>query len=436
MRNSLAHQFRLARFWVSEHAYRDTYVAWDKPLGKLAVVLFLLDIIFMTRFYALSNLAETLLFFLFLTNSSLRIAFLRTLTDPVVAALMLFFCWTLVSGLWSAASLGDILNDWWGWRKLLLLPIGLVLLSDKKVFVAGCYVLFGVGVAFLTTSIVVWSLDIPVFWGRPYNYMLQNHNAQGLYFAILGSSILMSVRLLKAHWAVRGAFGLLGLAFWIFTLSYGSSRTGYIAVVIAMAIYAFWVSGRLYGLLIGVCIAAAVIYISPTANHRVNLAVNEVLIGLAPEGGQIKSGSIRAVMWKNTIDLIGDNWLLGTGASSFKKEYARVVSDVSGWRGTITDDPHNHFLHIWAEYGLVGVLFFSAFLIASFCRGNFFDFWGVLLLTILCISCVVGIFNGVFGSPVEGRTIQFGLAFCLSGLTNDFGLPKRRWRYEPTFKNT
>ena len=68
-------------------------------------------------------------------------------------------------------------------------------------------------------------------------------------------------------------------------------------------------------------------------------------------------------MWDNTLDMIGDKPLLGSGAGSFEDDYGKVAqAKATGWRAKRSSDPHQQYLHIAAEFGLVGLGFFLLFL--------------------------------------------------------------------------
>lgn len=411
--------------WLKSNRYSSGFRSWDSSVGKCAVFLYLSDILFMTRFYALSNLVETILFGLFLFSPVLRREFVKSVHDPLVACLMMFFLWALASGLWSSAQIFDILDDWWGWRKLLLLPIGLVLLNDVRVLKAGVIVFLSVGLMFFAIATTTWAWGFGEVWERPYTHMLQNHNAQGVYFAILGTAFLLCAKVVKQ----RGQSTLLllvGLGLLMFTAWVGSSRSGYVSFLIGLSIaFFFWSNSRWYGIVIGVVLAGSVLVFSPTANQRVNQAVSEIVMGAQPDQGYASSGSIRIVMWQNTLEIIKDHWLIGTGADGFKAAYLDEVAGVTGWRSTPTDDPHNHFLHILAEYGVVGLGLFFCFELMLLLRADINTMWGLTLLAILLISNAVGMFNGVFGSSIEGRIIQFSFALCLAAQVH---FPNRRHR--------
>ena len=115
--------------------------------------------------------------------------------------------------------------------------------------------------------------------------------------------------------------------------------------------------------------------------------------------------------------------LFGTGAGSFKYGYSEVVADVQGWPGLVSDDPHQQFLHICAEYGLVGLIIFLAALLAIAASGSTSSFHvgKIILMCFLLGSIANSFFNGHFSSFVEGRFAWIFLFALCSGTDDRFG---------------
>lgn len=404
------------RSFYNENAYSTQFQAFDSVVGKIASILFVSNIFFMTRAYALSNLVETVLFGLFLFTPSLRQEFIRTLRDPLLVPLAGYFCWALLSGLWGGGTILEILHDWWGWRKLLLLPIGLVLLQDRRVLKASVWVALLVGLFFFGLASTAWILDLGNIWQRPYTSVLQNHNAQGIYFSIFSIAIVLSAFEAKCHISIRLAMILTGIGLILFTIFLGSSRSGYVAALIASTCCLLFLFRRRKSMLVLAALFPVVALLSsPYANDRIHQAVSEMLLGAADQGGESKtSGGIRVVMWKNTLNIIGDHWLIGTGAGGFDKAYAEEVQGQSGWRAVASDNPHSHYLHVWAEYGLVGLLLFLWFLLGVGVRSDLGSPWGWILLATLLIAFCLGVFDGVFGSAINGRIILLSFVISLA----------------------
>src|SRR5205814_9338384 len=74
---------------------------------------------------------------------------------------------------------------------------------------------------------------------------------------------------------------------------------------------------------------------------------------------------VRIHFWKNTVGMIRDRPLLGVGTAGFETEYRSRVAGRTGMAGRVTADPHNQFMKIAAEQGLVGFAVFLAFLGAA-----------------------------------------------------------------------
>jgi O-antigen ligase len=111
---------------------------------------------------------------------------------------------------------------------------------------------------------------------------------------------------------------------------------------------------------------------------------------------------IRRVMWTNTIKIISQYPLMGTGSGSFADAYAETVKDQTGWRAQNTDDPHQQYLHIWAEHGIIG-LFIFLLLISAMASASKNRILLALSLSLLAGTALNSLFNGHFSAFVEGR---------------------------------
>lgn len=79
----------------------------------------------------------------------------------------------------------------------------------------------------------------------------------------------------------------------------------------------------------------------------------------ADEGGA--SSSERIQFWRGALKLIKDHPLLGSGAQSFKYLYPRYQEKF----GITWDHPHNIFLKIGVENGVIAMIFFALFIIGA-----------------------------------------------------------------------
>lgn len=402
------------RAYYRHYRYIPEIRIWDSPAGMAAAVIYISNMFFMTRAYAVSNVLETLLFGLFIFSPILRGQLLKVLKDPAIVPLNLFFLWALISGFWGYGSFLEIVDDWWGWRKLLLLPIGMVVLSDARVLKVAFAVALSVALLFLSLAYLAWILEIHSIWGRHYTSVLQNHNAQGIYFSLAAIGLIASNAISESKGVAFFLKVLLAGALIAFTIFLGSSRSGYVSAALAIFfIVMMIVRHKFLAILMSGFLVVALVLSSSMATYRIEQAISGVVVGSAEMGGDASSGSVRVVLWKNTVEIIKDHWLFGTGAAGFDEAYEEKVSGEAGWRGLSSDNPHGHYLHVWAEYGLIGLGLFLWFFLAIFLRADLRSPWGVALIATLCVACVIGLFDGVIGSAINGRIFIITFAIFL-----------------------
>jgi O-antigen ligase len=197
------------------------------------------------------------------------------------------------------------------------------------------------------------------------------------------------------------------------------SRTGYLALVVmsvalvAGLVGATWRTRLLAGLAILACIAA-VLATSAHVRQRIAEALND--IATVDEAPVATQAGARVVMWRTTVRMIRDNPVLGVGTGGFQDGYRRYVQGVAGWQGTESGDPHNQFLKIQAEQGLIGLLAFLFFIYRSLAFAAPAP-WRQLAAAGLLGWCAVSLANSDFSTHVEGRLIFFWVGAMLGGGT-------------------
>jgi O-antigen ligase len=82
--------------------------------------------------------------------------------------------------------------------------------------------------------------------------------------------------------------------------------------------------------------------------------------------------------------------------------------------GMPTHDPHNQFLKIAAEHGLLGLAVFLALLAAAFRQRGAPPPYRLLGLGVLAAWCATSLFNSHFSTFAEGRFIWLWLGACLA----------------------
>lgn len=92
-------------------------------------------------------------------------------------------------------------------------------------------------------------------------------------------------------------------------------------------------------------------------DHRLQSIVTDV---------QASSLSIRWYIWKDTVRILNDRWLIGVGNDNMQIQYPKYYGAESNRpqiaRSTYADRAHNHILDTWLSFGLFGVMSLYALL--------------------------------------------------------------------------
>jgi O-antigen ligase len=327
------------------------------------------------------------------------------MSQLVGKALLLFIAVILLDVLYSSAPWPERWASVWSWRKLLWGFIVLGLFADEQwkfrfikffVIVAACG---------LTLSYIGWSGLIPSKTNHFPGVFFTNHATQGMTFALATLCCLAMARIVRPEWRKLCYFG--ACAFLVNVVFTSMSRSSYLAIFCVMLVWCVRTYGRKSFLLAGggvVALALALVSLSPNLRDRIGIGVNEVKsYQTAPD---LTSAGVRVVFFKNALELFKDKPVLGYGTGSFAKEYReRFGSAEQGWRGSVTSDPHNQYLFILVENGLLGLCVFFILLGVSFYMSRGPGPYRSVMQGALLAWCVSSLFSSHFRTFPEGHLI-------------------------------
>jgi O-antigen ligase len=281
----------------------------------------------------------------------------------LLAVLLVAALWGLVLGVAPArAGMGLV-----GWRILLLIPLVLALFDDPQAqrrFAFGVVIFAVVGALASLVAIAAGFTKIEPYPG----VVLRNQVTQAMIFAA-GALIALVLAALDRSLSQRARVllalgGGLLLAMLVFLQS---GRSGFVAfAVAAMTVLLVGLRGRQrLGALLALPLVIALLFAaSPRLQERFALGAQELRnVAQLPD---VTSMGIRVVIWQTTAELIQARPLLGYGLGGYAPAYATRIAQKhsDGWRAIVTVDPHNQYLYVWAEAGLLGLLAFLGFLVA------------------------------------------------------------------------
>jgi len=225
--------------------------------------------------------------------------------------------------------------------------------------------LYGIVVHFKCPEQVLWTERYTVYEGRLMStYICPNHFAHLMQMLLPFCLALLFIPQAGIYLKV-----LAGYSFLVFlpTLFLTESRAGWLGAIAAtgvvVCLMALRKSKRLFLLLAILVPLCSVLLLlgawqySETFQRRMQPVVT-FLQGQATEGIGSEARDFRPQTWMDTIDLIKDAPLYGHGAGNYRYTFPEHRKRFKGQR-TVTGHPHNEYLELPADHGLVGFGLFA-----------------------------------------------------------------------------
>jgi O-antigen ligase len=309
------------------------------------------------------------------------------------------------------------LNNILSWRKFLLLPIGYILFQNYKIqkdkaFKIIFYFIFG-----LTIINLIYKSNILNFF-KPgiIAYQIGTTSSEGMFVSVALAIVLSSaLNNANAPWIEKILKYSAATYFILYIILFTTGRSGYLAMLIVLAFMMMkFIASRTSRKVIasvallasGVLLAMTLLMKSETSSRRIEQAIVEFQQSEKNANENVVTSiGQRVIFWKNTLQMVPEYFLVGAGTGSFKAVYAKQVSDKSGLEGAITQDPHNQYLKILIEQGILGLVIFVAILFRSLFQKKFKEEHYMLGASVICIWMATSCFNAHFSTFMEGTFI-------------------------------
>lgn len=286
--------------------------------------------------------------------------------NEVTAALLLYLLLHVIGLLWTddkASGLAVLQKQW----KLMFMPLFLTALQPEHrrrniyFFVAGL-------VAGMCMTYLAW-FDLFHYGG-----VTPDHPTRRL-FHVVYNPLLAFGFYLVVHEVLWG-----GLATWkrwlfcgvalcmAFNMFITEGRAGQVAffVMLGLLLLQFFRKNRLKGIVIAVVLLpllfTAGFKFSPTFHKRI-IQVGEEIESFKENPNT--SIGLRLLFWENSWEVIKKNPLLGVGTGDFKAEYGKVNKKASPTM-VVTDNPHNQYVMVLCQFGLLGLVSLLAIFFLQF----------------------------------------------------------------------
>jgi O-antigen ligase len=388
-----------------------------RKMDPLTVVrsLIILEMVALGLSTAATVVIETLVFLSFLSFKQLRQRVLVAIYQPMAAMALILYALVSIGVLYSAAPLSESVDMWGSWRKLLMVPLVASVYNDS--LWKQRMVCFFIGLMALSALISFACHALDVGRHQSAGIVLGNHATQGMLFSVAMFACLVLLRFPFSQegipsWLLKVSAVILSLNILMIT----PGRSGYLVLMVLIMTFVFWgiqKKIRWVILVLAPLVILALLLASPVAKNRILLGMEE--IKTYKKSPEITSMGIRMVMWENTLDLLKkfEHPVLGYGTSGFETAYKPQVAGREGWQGKPVDDPHNQYLLILVEYGVVGLIIFLLF-IFSFFRQLVKGPFHIMAIGVLLAWCTTSMFNGHFTTFSEGRFLMIWCSALLS----------------------
>ena len=324
----------------------------------------------------LANTTALLVLILWLMEGGLKAKWVQIHRDPLAWIPILYF-FVLCCGLLWTSDLDWGLHIIKKSRRFLLIPVFISVMVRHPWVVGRGRILFITSTAL--TALV--SLAIAFRWLAPFGHATLMDPSPFVYHTSYGPALA---------WAAYISFALvlfdpkvskgwkigLGLAGTVIAsaLFVNIGVAGYAAFFMLFGLLILqWRKNIIWPALAVVVLVFSVYFVSPSVHRRVNQNIREVTeYRESGSTSKKKSTSIgpRLVFWENTWQIIKKHPVLGVGTGDFPVEYEKVrqVRTPDHWKNV--NNPHNMYLMIWAQSGLVGLGVVFALFGALLCRAR------------------------------------------------------------------
>jgi O-antigen ligase len=307
-----------------------------------------------------------------LLGSHWKSTFKNIISAPLACVALGLYAAVLLSYTYSSAPFGEKIKFISAYRELLFIPFLLCFLNGfnrlKKDAALIFFVFIMVVIGFSTANFLAHSFHLTPFLIAPPNdnYIFHSHIIQNVMSTLAVLFLLIhakSNRIFSVKWWVFLTVAAIGIANILLMVQ---GRTGHMTLIACCFIFVLCTFNKKTKLFILFAIVAALLALLSTKNpfnDVVKRTTTEVQV--YEKTREATSAGARIEFWKHAITRIKEKPLVGHGAGSFRSEYAAHIqkNNLPGfWPGT--HHPHNEFLFLWHDSGLLALLLFVGLIAA------------------------------------------------------------------------
>lgn len=342
--------------------------------------------------------------------------FTRVFARPSVYWGVIFIAVVLIGMTYASVPWSDRWTDLLKWRTILWFVVLLSIFDDER-WKTRLLVMFVVGISVALVASFMAAASWVTFKRGP-EALLRNSATQSMGFAVAALLCLWMFleKSLRGH--MRWIVLVLGLLYVANIAFITTGRSGYTILGIGCSVILLWKAAPLQQLAMMLGLAlVAILLVSLSSRMQGYIVLGFDQWAQEPESTTLTNMGSRRVYYLNTLEVIQDHWLVGTGTGGFKQAYTVQVTrkyDPSDWRSGPIGDPHNQYLAVLAQHGIGGLAVFLVWIVAMARDIHGLPKYRKLALAILCGWCVTSLFSSHFRTFAEGHLLTTFLGVLLS----------------------
>jgi O-antigen ligase len=352
-----------------------------------------------------------------------REAWLATLARPAAMLPILLFLVLLAGMAWSPDPLGA--GGITHYAKLLLIPVVMASAMTPRQaiqigygFLAGCLIVLA-----LSWASILWPSG-PWGWFKSPGVPVKDNAVQSGCFALCAFGLAIGAVRAWSTGDKQRAAAMTGLALLFFADIFliFVSKTGMLEAAVLLGLFLVWLGGWRRAMLTAIPVVLIIVLalsISAPAQHRLaEFAADMRAENIAQES---LSTASRHDFWMKAIGFVEQAPLFGHGTGSTKSLFQALQASRPSPYGEAVPDPHNQFLAIAIQVGLVGGALLIAMWTVHFLMFAGRDVAGVLGQAVVLQNVMGSLFNSHLS------TVTQGTLYCLAvGLLGGLVRGRRR----------
>jgi O-antigen ligase len=333
---------------------------------------------------------------------------------PLSIAAGLLLLMLAVGSIYSPAAPEQIIDNIKQYKEFLLIPIFLYLFQDNmaknwglQAFLIAILITLGLSYLIALTGYSLYG----IIQGEPDNaFVFKNHITQGTLMALAAYFIAILGYYKKNYW-----YFLIAALMVYNVLFLTQGRSGYLMLACLGLVLGWQIlhwRGFLIASVIVLILGLGSYHVSDTVQQR----VDKVVAGWQHQAGELDSIQLRLEFMQYSWQLWQQRPIFGFGTGSFIQSYANMQPS------HLTNNPHNEYLMIMVQWGMVGLGIFLWFIYLLWYLIRFLPQPQQKLAVGLFVTVAVGcVFNSFFLDFTEGHSFAYliGILYCTANRGDD-----------------